>query len=140
MLNMAEMYDQVEAMFYEIIQYNDDINIATLATNNNIPSPSSSSSKSSSTGMKTIQTAGAKRQQNNAHNFHPPRPSSTRNPIISYHLLKPSLFTIAELIRTARHSHNANLAYDVMIWGLDAGDLIYFPMELIRAAISFLYR
>lgn len=51
--------------------------------------------------------------------------------------LAPSTFTIAEIIRLARLTSNAELVYDVMKYGL--AHSTYIPIAVMSDAISLLY-
>lgn len=49
----------------------------------------------------------------------------------------PSTFTIAELVRLARLTKNAGVAYDVVMWAVSEGTFI--PIAVISDAIALLY-
>eukprot|EP01038_Epipyxis_sp_PR26KG_P010147 gene10147-13650_t len=50
---------------------------------------------------------------------------------------KPSTFTIAELVRTARKANDSQLAYGSMAWGVREG--VFIPMAVIGDSLSLLY-
>ena len=88
-------------------------------------------------------------------------PSSSSSSLLFHREFKPSLFTIAEFIRIARSHRNVYLAYEAMLWGLGCtssssnseikfslsssssytatATVSHYPMDLIRAALSFIY-
>jgi hypothetical protein len=55
----------------------------------------------------------------------------------SFLSIRPSLFTIAELIRAARASRKVQLAAGALVWALDSD--VHLPIGLIRDCISFVY-
>ena len=67
-----------------------------------------------------------------------PNQVHARNKYFFPALLKPSQFTIAELVRTARAGGSTSLAVGAVRWGVRMSAPI--PMDVLRDAMSFLYR